>query len=1598
MPKKKSAQVPAPEPADVLEPVGHGVLETASKDHGVKPFVEDPLLPSVRLDESVLQAISGMSGKRDYCALLDAYMKASPDTAIQQAELVLFNENSADSFYRYTLQAVWTKEKGASPASPGTHLPFATFFNSFETKKALFSQNIDTDENLDQDTRKVLNFQGESLSVGVIPLHSGITQVGVLLLKSSSVNSFTAAEMIVFPALASQLALSIQNARLADQAASSFAEVELLHTAGSALACTQEYAEVLEVLRQHTILGRDAVHLELCLFDEPVTGTSAPTGISAVAIWDADKEVPPILRRKAGDFPMFQKIFNSETTGILEAPKSSLDPGSEAVQQFFAHYNAARAIFLPLNAAGNWIGTAWSAQSSTQSVSEDERRLSMLLARQAALAVQCLDCQRTARQSNFEAGVLSQASQQLSMAGSESEIFRITLQAAFQAVPAQTVYIHTALIDQGKPSMRQAGALAAEGVPLQKDGNIFPGRLFPFYEQFMAGLCVLSENTRTDERLSDTARRFFQITRAVSVLAVPVPVRGQTYGVLLAARSQTGIFSPSEVTFLQSLCAQAGIALENLRLLMETRATAREAHERTLELSLINRVVSSVTAASDLKAGLQSVIDELVESFSLASGGIALLNDEKTSLQLVVERSREGQPTSLVEIPVKGNPSTQRLLETKKPLVVLDAQHSPLTAPIHTLMAHRKIQTLVLLPLIINDEVIGSVGMDIQEPDRVLTADEIHLAETIIFQAAVAIQNSRLFDKTRRALEETELLYRISRGVAEAATTADLANLVFEKALPQHAEQITFLFTQPVLAGEARELEIAGRRSRASAFSSDGTRFAESDLPILSQVGDMPFLIQDYKSADLDARSIETLIRLEFVSGCILSLKTAGQQIGYLLVSSSQPISFTSEELRSLQITADGIAVALEKQRLLGQAQRRAVELQTAALVARETSGTLDLDILLKRMVDLLCERFGFYHASVFLVDEDREFAVVRESTGLAGEEMKARGHKLAIGSRSIIGSVTASGQPLVVNDVSRSATHRKNPLLPNTRAELGIPLKLGDRIIGALDVQSTQVNAFHPDDVAVLQILADQIAVAIENARAYTISLEAVEEMREADKMKSKFLANMSHELRTPLNSIIGFSRVILKGIDGPVTDIQQQDLTAIYNSGQHLLRLINDLLDLSKIEAGKMEISFGDVNIAELVNSIMSTTTGLIKDKQLKIIRSIPADLPPIRGDSVRLRQVLLNLVSNAAKFTDHGSITIDASQQSGPHGQPEVIIRVSDTGQGISPEHQRKLFQPFSQVDDSPTRKTGGTGLGLSISKSLVDMHGGRIGLEKSRLGEGSTFYFTVPVSANVPTAVAPGAPSQAVLAIDPDSRAIRLYQNYLEPKGYQVIPIAEPSIAGYHAQRLKPLAAILDVTPRDHSGWKAVRQMRADPETANLTMILCSLVHEEEAGFCLGITEFLNKPLQAEVLSAALSRLGLNSKFRELLIVDDYTEDLKVIQQAFEEQTNTFLTFAKDAWQARALLTKRKPSAVIIDLIKPDLYRLDLLKELRTNPEFTATPLVFLMGVDRLQENIDQLDQLNQELLARLVSKPDVILASLEKILSGLKPAAKVPQSS
>lgn len=694
-------------------------------------------------------------------------------------------------------------------------------------------------------------------------------------------------------------------------------------------------------------------------------------------------------------------------------------------------------------------------------------------------------------------------------------------------------------------------------------------------------------------------------------------------------------------------------------------------------------------------------------------------------------------------------------------------------------------------------------------------------------------------------------------------------------------------------------------------------------------------------------------------------------------------------------------------QRVIG---RYALQLVTAAEVSRAASGILDPAELLPKVVNLIRDRFTLYYVGIFLLDESRKYAVLHAGTGEAGRQMLEMGHKLEVGGASMIGWCTAHGKARVALDVEKELVRFENPLLPETRSEMALPLISRGQVIGAMTIQSAQSAVFSEEDISVLQTMADQLAnaienarlfrrteesleeisrlhqrylrqawqeyladeeararagylcdlgtvkaagavwmpeialavqrgetvavsessvppqehmgptdaplrspptqaalavplklrgqvigaldlyeteqprewssddialveavaeqmaLAIENARAYAEIQETAEQLKEVDRLKSQFLANMSHELRTPLNSIIGFSRVILKGIDGPLTDLQRTDLQAVHDSGQHLLGLINDILDISKIQAGKMELTFEDVDLQEIIHGVMSTAIALVKDKPIELQQSIPPDLPIIQADARRVRQVLLNLVGNAAKFTERGFIRVQA--ETTPRA---VLISVTDSGIGIAPEKLKTIFEPFTQVDTSTTRRAGGTGLGLSISRHFVEMHGGRIWVESTR-GKGSTFYVTFPVKVPVwqreeadeetetRRPAAKSTPEQRlVLCVDDNEGVITLFRRYLSKQGYRVIGLTDSTAAVEKARQLRPFAITLDVMMPKKDGWQVIEELKADPDTQDIPVIMCTIVGEEERGLNAGAIDCLIKPILAEDLVAALERV-------------------------------------------------------------------------------------------------------------------------------------------
>jgi signal transduction histidine kinase len=426
------------------------------------------------------------------------------------------------------------------------------------------------------------------------------------------------------------------------------------------------------------------------------------------------------------------------------------------------------------------------------------------------------------------------------------------------------------------------------------------------------------------------------------------------------------------------------------------------------------------------------------------------------------------------------------------------------------------------------------------------------------------------------------------------------------------------------------------------------------------------------------------------------------------------------EELRTANMRLRESETLLEK-----RVAERTRDLEVAADVSRQVATELDLHQLLPQLVERTRSGFNLYHVSVFLLNADSRMLNYEAGTGEAGGRMKTTGKLFDYSAeRGLVARAARTRQPVLVNDVQADESHLVNPYLPDTHAELVVPMIVGERLVGVLDMQSEQINRFTSDDLRVMTALAEQLAVAVQNARLYANQVKVAEELRALDDLKSQFLASMSHELRTPLNAILNFSKFISMGVYGPVTDKQKETLDKIVGSGQHLLSLINDVLDITKIESDMMQLFIeNDVDLREELQSIVATAETLLAGKSIELIHDIDDDLPRMVGDKRRIRQILLNLVSNACKFTEQGSVTISAKNRG-----EEILFAIIDTGPGIAPEDIELIFEPFQQTEHG-IKHTGGTGLGLPISKKLTEAHGGRLWVE-TEVGEGSTFYVVLP----------------------------------------------------------------------------------------------------------------------------------------------------------------------------------------------------------------------------------------------------------------------------
>jgi signal transduction histidine kinase len=869
----------------------------------------------------------------------------------------------------------------------------------------------------------------------------------------------------------------------------------------------------------------------------------------------------------------------------------------------------------------------------------------------------------------------------------------------------------------------------------------------------LVGRAVIDRQTINIRDLTQALAEFPETTApkygVQSLLAVPLLRDGVALGVIRVSRKEVRPFTDEQVKLVTTFADQAVIAIENVRLFQELEARNRdliEALEQQTATADILRVISS--SPTDLQPVMNVVAASAARFCGAANAAIWRLEGE--SLRLV---AAHGSMPAIMPIGATITASPQSLMgravRDREPIHVEDILALPDTEFPETMGRVRQTRaqqgiparTMLATPLLREGVPIGVIFMRRTEVQP-FTDKQVELAKTFADQAVIAIENVRLFTELEERNRE------LTESLEQQTATSEILRVISSSPTD----------VQPVFDTIVRSAARLCQAARANLFRFDGELVVHA-----AAFGFTPTEVEVLRTAFPRRPGREFMVGRALVEGRVIHVHDVmqdpeyrmpervtlnqravlavpmlreGTPIGAVAIWRSEARPFSEAQIKLVTTFADQAVIAIENVRLFqeleartAQLTRSVAELRALGEVGQAVASTLDLDTVLNTIVSQAAQLAGTDGASVYEYDETTRAFQLRAAHNLEPELIETlRAMPVRMGE-GLSGRAAEQREPVQVSDMLPEAAyqgHMRDLLLRmGYRALLAVPLLREDQVIGALVVNRRTPGEFAPEVVELLKTFGTQSALAIQNARLFREVAEKGRQLAVASQHKSQFLANMSHELRTPLNAVLGYTELILDETFGEVPEPIRDSLERARNSGQHLLGLINDVLDLSKIEAGQLTLSLADYAMEEVTQAVVTNVESLATEKKLALHVSVPPDLPPGKGDSRRIAQVLLNLVGNAIKFTEVGEVRVGVTVSDG-----HFLVSVADTGAGISETDQTRIFEEFQQADSSSTRKKGGTGLGLAIAKRIVEMHGGRIWVE-SALGRGSTFRFTLPM---------------------------------------------------------------------------------------------------------------------------------------------------------------------------------------------------------------------------------------------------------------------------
>jgi signal transduction histidine kinase len=893
------------------------------------------------------------------------------------------------------------------------------------------------------------------------------------------------------------------------------------------------------------------------------------------------------------------------------------------------------------------------------------------------------------------------------------------------------------LVEEGEARMR-----AIATIPGSEDYSIaqkaYPMPLAEFARQRPNFVRVME--TRKPTALTDAETELtgelLEFCRAAGIRSnVVVPmIRGdESIGLIIVNRPEPHVTTPEETRLLQSFASQAVIAIENVRLFNETK----EALEQQTATGEILKVIS--TSTTDTQPVFEAIVRSAARLFHPCSAGIVVREGGSMQFRAAagadVDEKMLAQLRAVYPVPLDlENSVSARAIVTKQAMWCEDTEAADTPDIARTAGRLGHFRSFTSIPLVRDDEGIGAIAITSPHPGYRMSEKQMALLRTFADQAVIAIENVRLFNETKEALERqtaiSEVLEKISGSPTDVSPV--LAAVAERAARLCEGEQATMLM-----------LEDGNVLRPRFTYSTDKGPLPNPNTAV--------FLDRGYVSgrAAIEGRVInvedvaavtDTEYRagrqnqqmLGYRSFLAVPMMREGKAIGVIAVWRRFVRKFSEKHVALAKTFADQAAIAIENVRLFNET-KEALNQQTATaevlkLISRTT---FDLEKVLQALLDNATRLSGARRAAMLRPDDEGNYRPVATFNYDPDGPLMRRlmEHPIRAGRDSTSGRALLEKRPIHIPDVLADPEYGRQDLMDaeRYRTVLVVPMLRDGEAIGLISlIKGEEVDPFTDKQMEVVTTFADQAVIAIENVRLFQEIQEKTRQLEVANQHKSEFLANMSHELRTPLNAIIGFSEVLMDRMFGEVNEKQADYLKDIHESGRHLLSLINDILDLSKIEAGRMELELSSFHLPSAISNAMTLIRERAQRHGIQLGAEVDTRLGEFQADERKVKQILLNLLSNAVKFTpDGGRVDVSANLDT-----TLVEIAVRDTGIGIAPEDQGVLFEEFKQVGRDTMRKAEGTGLGLALTKKFVELHGGAIRVQ-SAPGKGSTFSFTLPV---------------------------------------------------------------------------------------------------------------------------------------------------------------------------------------------------------------------------------------------------------------------------